>query len=362
MFERVVLHTEFYSEGAAMGDLDRDGAVDVVAGPFWYRGPGFEERHEIYAPVAFDPTGYSDNFFAWVRDLDADEWPDVLVVGFPGGAAAWFKNPGELGLSWSRHTVFDVVDTESPAHEDIDGDGRPELVFATQGALGWAEPDAEPTAPWTFTALSPPSGFHAFTHGLGVGDVDGDERPDVLEATSWWQQPATLEAPATWSRQLASFGAGGAQMFTFDVDGDGDQDVVSTLEAHGHGIAWFEQSGGAFVEHLVAPSDPESSDGPRIHEPHALAVADVNGDGLVDLVSGERFWGHFPGGAASLSDPATLWWFELTRSAAGARFVPHLVDDASGVGTQVTLGDVDADQRVDIVIANKKGAFVFRQR
>jgi hypothetical protein len=42
-------------------------------------------------------------------------------------------------------------------------------------------------------------------------------------------------------------------------------------------------------------------------------------------------------------------------------FTPHLVDDQSGVGTQVVAGDVNDDGLMDIVLANKKGAFVFLQ-
>ena len=54
-----------------------------------------------------------------------------------------------------------------------------------------------------------------------------------------------------------------------------------------------------------------------------------------------------------------LYVFELTRSAEGAKFVPKLVDDASGVGTQVIAGKIDGDDKPDIVVGNKKGTFVF---
>jgi hypothetical protein len=85
----------------------------------------------------------------------------------------------------------------------------------------------------------------------------------------------------------------------------------------------------------------------------------MNGDGLMDLVTGERFWGHVPAGDPNFNDPAKLVWLELVRDAAGARFVEHLIDAASGVGTQVTPGDVNEDGLVDVVVANTKGAFVF---
>lgn len=361
-FERIDLHSEFYSEGASFGDFDRDGVNDVVAGPYWYAGPDFTTRHELYTPFVFDVKGYSDNFFAWVGDFNADEWPDVLVVGFPGKQAAWFENPKTTGTHWPRHVVFEVVDNESPEFLDITGDGEPELVFATAGALGFAQPSASPTALWDFHFLSPPMGFWAFTHGLGVGDVDGDGRMDVLEATAWWRQPESLAGDPLWTRNEQAFVPGGAQMFAFDVDGDGDSDVVSTREAHGYGISWFEQSASGFTEHAIAPADPNAGEDPVLLEPHALGRADINGDGLFDLVGGERFWGHVPAGNPSFADPARLYWFELVRDASGAHFVPHEIDAASGVGTQITVGDINGDALPDIVSANKKGAFVFLQR
>ena len=92
-FRKLTLSTEFTCEGASHGDFDCDGVQDVVAGPYWYAGPTFAARHRLYPPVVFDPKGYSDCFFAFVRDFNSDGWDDVLVVGFPGQAASWLENP-----------------------------------------------------------------------------------------------------------------------------------------------------------------------------------------------------------------------------------------------------------------------------
>lgn len=369
-FERIELDAQFVAEGAAMGDLSGDGVSDVVAGPYVYLGPGFSERHAFYTPViaAFDREGYSDNFFAFVRDLDADRDNDVLVIGFPGQDARWYENPGSFGADWQRHEVFAGVDTESPWFTDLTGDGQPELVFATAGQLGYAQPAQDPYAAWEFHAISPPGPYVAFTHGLGVGDMTGDGRADVLEKTGYWEQPADLTGDPAWLKHEVDFGAaaGGGQIFAYDVDGDQDTDVISSLEAHGYGVAWFQNAAASGVEgftlRLLAGATPaDGSTGVVLHEPHALDLADMNGDGLLDIVTGERFWGHYPGGSASLEDPALLYWFELRQSAGDADFIAHRIDDDSGVGTQVTTGDLSDDGLTDVVISNKKGSFVFRQ-
>lgn len=85
----------------------------------------------------------------------------------------------------------------------------------------------------------------------------------------------------------------------------------------------------------------------------------MNADGLKDIVVGKRFWAHGPTGDVEPNAPAVVYWFELQRPAGGqATFVPHLVDDDSGVGTQVTAADLNGDRRPDVIAANKKGIFV----
>jgi hypothetical protein len=363
-FRKLRLTQTFHSEGIATADLDNDGSLDLVSGPFWWKGPGFTVRHELYPPQAFPIEAYSDSFLMYCHDLDGDGWQDVVRIGFPGTDASWFQNPRQAGPHWRRHRIWSWVGVESPAFQDIDGDGVPDLVCETFGYLVWLGRDPrDPTAPWIPHLISPIGGFGPFTHGFGLGDVNGDGRLDVLTVLGWFEQPPSLQGDPAWTPHPFRFGGGtgGAQMLVYDVDGDGDHDVVTSINAHGYGISWFEQvrPGGriTFVEHVVQRPVRDPSDPWQFSQPHALALADVDGDGLLDFVTGKRFWAH-NGNDPGARDPAVLCWFRLVRQG-GVRFVPMVVDHDSGVGEQVVAADLDGDGRTDLAVGNKKGTFVF---
>jgi hypothetical protein len=108
---------------------------------------------------------------------------------------------------WKRHLAIDVTDNESPTFVDLVGDSKPELVCSSKGCYGWAAPDpADPTRPWGWHNLSPNKNYHKFTHGLGVGDANGDGRQDLLEKDGWWEQPAS--SPTTRSGRITRSSSG----------------------------------------------------------------------------------------------------------------------------------------------------------
>jgi len=375
-FTKMRLNADFYSEGINIGDLDRDGNVDIVAGPFWYRGPSFTTKVAFREPRAtpFDIGGDSDCYLIFVYDFNQDGWPDVLSFRTNGGAeVVWYENPKGASSTWTSHVVFSNSNDESPAFTDIDGDGKPELVTISNGAGGWAKPNwTNPQATWTFVPVTAKAGWGAYTHGLGVADVDGDGRSDLLLSEGWWAQPPAATStpwashPATfWAQDDPSESYGGAQMFTDDVDGDGDRDVVTSLQAHGWGLAWFENQAGKFVKHVIVNTRAEESQyGVAFAQPHAVELADVDGDGLKDIVTGKRKGAHGNGlSATELAAPAVLYWFKLLRPAGQApRYEPHLIDSEAGVGTQLTVADVNGDGLTDILTAGRAGAFLFLGR
>jgi hypothetical protein len=361
-WKKIVLSDKFYGEGANFGDFNHDGKADVVSGPYWYDGPEFspEKRHEFMAVESFDPKKYSKNFFEFVADFNGDGWDDILVVGFPGAEATWYENPKGKEGPWAAHRVMDHVDNESPQFVDLLKNGKPVLLCCNGGKVGYATPDAsDPTKPWTFHPVSAKENYQRFTHGLGYGDVNGDGRNDVLVAKGWYEQPSTRDGDPLWTFHKADFGKGGAHMFAYDVNGDGRNDVITSLEAHGFGLAWFEQKpDGSFEKHLImGKTAEENPQGVHFSQPHALDFIDINGDGLMDFVTGKRFWAHTTDPEAN--EPAVLYWFELKREGGSAHYIAHKIDDNSGVGTQVVAKRIDGQRIPSIVVGNKKGTFVF---
>ena len=156
-------------------------------------------------------------------------------------------------------------------------------------------------------------------------------------------------------------------MFAYDFDGDGDNDVLTSLAAHGFGLSWFENtdgSGDAWRDHLIIGDNLETSP-TRIafSQHHAVDIADFDGDGVVDFVTGKRWFAH-NGGDPEGMEPGVIYWFRTVRQGGAGKvsFEAHFIHDDSGVGTQVMATDVDGDARPDIVVGNKKGTFVHLQR
>jgi len=153
-------------------------------------------------------------------------------------------------------------------------------------------------------------------------------------------------------------------MHAYDVNGDGYNDIITALAAHEFGLAWYEQyrEGGeiAFREHIIMNRDPRDNRyGVKFSEVHAIDLVDMDGDGVRDIVTGKRFWSHGRTGDPDRNDAAVLYWFKLARGAdKSVDFIPYLIDEGSGVGTQVVAGDINGDGLPDVVAANKKGTFV----
>jgi hypothetical protein len=370
-FERKQLTDEYYSEGANAGDLNNDGHADVVYGPYWWEGPTFEVRHEIYQPKPQNRNGYADNFFNWIYDFNGDGWKDVFTVGFPGKPGYVYENPGrdKFDAHWPKHQVFDSVSNESPQLINIVGDERPELVCTTGGYFGFATIDwNNPFSKWTFHPVSEKIAPAPFGHALGIGDVNGDKRMDILFVGGWFEQPEKNADSSPWTLHKVKFSTayGGAEMYAYDVDGDGDNDVITSLAAHDFGLAWYEQVHEGdevrFRQHLIMGDKPEQNKyGLVFSELHSVNLVDMDGDGLKDIVTGKTYWSHHD--KSPMWDAgAVVYWFKLVRGKDGVDWIPYKADGESGIGRQLSVADINGDKLPDIVVGGMRGANVLWHR
>jgi len=208
-----------------------------------------------------------------------------------------------------------------------------------------------------------------------VGDINGDGLMDIVGAYGWWEHPKDNGPETVWKYHPEPFGrwgresAGGATIAVYDVNGDGLNDVVTSLQAHGSGIVWFEQKRTkageiSFVPHTVmGDSAANSAGGVYFTEPHGSTVADVDGDGIPDFIIGKRYWSHLD----DYYDPdpygtEVLYWYKTVRdpkAPGGARLVPELIHNRSGVGSDVLACDLNGDGVVDIVTSARSGTYIF---
>lgn len=395
-----------WTESAAVADLDNDRRPDIISGEYWYEAPSWTP-HKI-RDINF--TGaYVDNFSDLPLDVDGDGYTDLIQIAYFGRRIVWMKNPGRTKMPWVEHEIDAIGPTEFAFLVDLDNDGKadellPQFTTAGQTGITWYEVQS---GKWTKHVISPQS----MGHGIGVGDVNGDKRNDVLTPRGWLEAPADVRAPGEWVMHEAGWeqyqipspanlpqppaargGAatppaneppgGAAQrpparnaeygfMYVIDVNKDGRGDVLTTM-AHSYGVLWIEQ----LADGKWGP--------PRVidntwAQAHASAVADINRDGQPDLVTGKRFFGRTGFTDPSEREPLGLYWYEWRiRAPAPAQpgaasrppgapapqpaieWIKHFIDygGRAGGGLQIVVADIGADGDLDVVSGGKTGLFL----
>jgi hypothetical protein len=364
-FTRKDLNTQNLTEASTFGDYNKDGKPDLMAGPYWWAGPDFTKQHQIMPPPAnncYTCTSLGD-WAEYSYDVDGDGWIDTIHISRPGTPSFWYKNPGmpavETDTNWAKSGIG-TLSWEQSGFADLAGKGTPALIGVFGGMAGYADPGTN--SPWTFHPITAAGGL--WEHGIGAGNIDG-KGMDFLDRDGWWSPPAGGAGAWTGHPEAFKMGNGGSQMFGYDVNGDGLTDVISSLDAHGYGLAWFEQKmGGTFVRHDIVGGPGAMNVGgiASFSQIHDLLVVDADGDGLKDIATGKTFFAHpYDPGAA---DPPVFYIFKLIRGAGGAvTWEPHLVDMVEGLGKGgLCATDFNGDGLMDFGVASKHGVFLYLQQ
>jgi hypothetical protein len=336
------------------GDMDLDGDLDLVAGGgealFIYENNGRADGWRRFGNLdASDTIGANGGE---LFDVDKDNDLDVVSAKYESDLG-WWENPG--GALSEGTWPFHTLSTEDRyLHDlirvDIDGDEVAQEFIANlnegySGAditLKWFRPGPDPEQPWEWHTIEPdraegsPHG-HA---GLDLADIDGDDDFDLAYSNGWYEGPADPTGVWVWHQITTQYGI--SNTLARDMDGDDDLDLIMGAGHHGEGVYWFEQPAdpvsGTWIQHDIDAT---------LWHPECLQTVDLQGDGDVDLVTCDLFFGEDPGEPDWSDEAHNIYLFEnLPGADAWARTTlsPH-----SYPSHQLQVTDVNGDGHWDVL-------------
>ena len=287
--------------------------------------------------------------FTVSSDIDGDG--DVDVVS--SGGRVWYENLGVAGFV--SHIISSTgVGGEDFAADDLDGDGDVDIIgfrSETSARLAWLENDGAQNFTLRFPLVgSTPNRFDAAT-GLSIVDIDGDGDRDILACDLFRGAYLFLNNGQQQfsTRFLGTIGQYATSVVAADIDGDGDLDVVAGGAASSDGspvIFWFQNDGTlTFTGRTVKATTPPSS-GAGSSAIESVAVADMDGDGDLDVVAA----GVSPG-SPNIQYLTLSWHEQLVDN----KWVEHQIDFNRNL-RWATLADFDADGDFDILASGYTGS------
>ena len=348
----------FRSEACCVADFNGDGHLDVAAGEYLYLAPDWKpvKIRTLKGSVDEQGKGYRWDFANLAMDVDGDGKLDLVSVDWFDKHAVWFRNTGTAGGEWPESLIATNGNYETAELYDVIGDGKAKAIVPNVVNTVWYErvKGVDGQAAFTKHVVSDKT----MDWGVGVGDLNGDGRPDFIRPNAWFEAPADPRQGKWIEHPIALGGKNGKaahtpQILVFDVNGDGLNDLI-TSDAHGYGIFWYEQVRAgteiSFKQHLIDDS---------WSQPHSLALADLDGDGVPELITGKRFMAH-NGSDPDESGPLGVYYYKLERGPEPT-WTKHVISYGEGIGSgmHVCVADINGDGKPDVVVTGKWGGPVW---
>jgi fibronectin type 3 domain-containing protein len=272
-------------DSVAIGDITGDGRADVVVG---IDGVGVQVFPQLSSGGLGSPASFAtpDSNKIRLGQLDGDGRLDVAGVGWGTNTVGVLLNDGHGGLSPRvsypvQHDGYDDLEIA-----DVTGDGRDDLiVMSGQGFVPNVSVLAQLTSGGFGAAAEYSVASNVLTHGVGVGDVNGDGRNDVV-ASYGGNRPASAIAVLAQTASGTLAAPAGSSSYDIpepvevaDVDLDGRADVVLLHGGWLKAGVYRQQSNGT-----LGPEELYAIPYASHYNPHGLTVGDVNGDGSPDIV------------------------------------------------------------------------------
>jgi hypothetical protein len=327
-------------------DADGDGYTDIVQIAYfarrivWLKNPGKSGTNWIETEI--DSVGPTE--FAFLVDLNNDGRAAEILPQFTGAAKAplaWYEL---VNGKWQKH----IVSSQSYGHGigagDVNGDKRNDIITPA----GWLEapPDVRAgqwnlhPANWSTSPVPQPGDpppaqqgeMRRITREQAIGEgflVELAAAPgkfDVRNGALMTPDGSVVLVPMAAAQsgpQRPSRPAEYAFMNVVDVNGDGRNDILTTM-AHSYGVLWLEQQeGGGWMPHVIDATWANA---------HSTAFADINGDGRRDLVAAKRYWGR-TGNDPAEREPMGIYWYEFRPGLKGTvEWIRHIVTTAAARG------------------------------